>query len=97
VELALVTPISGFQWLSENRLGSTRPSGVCLLKKPTPPMQTVWYPFMARPLTQSAASKTAVFSLVVSLPAKRAAKRRACWPGRAGVGRNPAKKAWWAA
>ena len=43
------------------------------------------------------ASKTQVCSVVVSLPGKRTAKRRGCLPGWAGVGRKPAKNAWWAA
>jgi hypothetical protein len=42
----------------------------------------------------SGPSNTNVWSAVVSLPAKRAAKSRGCRPGAIGVGRKPAKKAW---
>src|SRR5919199_1782038 len=45
----------------------------------------------------SGSSKTQVSSEVVSLPSKRAAKRRGCGPGPVGVGGKPAKKEWCAA
>ena len=36
-----LTPIASLQWLSSKRPGSTDPSGVSLLKNPTPPMHAV--------------------------------------------------------
>ncbi len=70
------TPNSGSQCDSANRPGNTDPSGPCLLKKPTPPTHTEWYPAPASPETRSGVSYTKVREAVVSLPANRAANNR---------------------
>jgi len=52
---------------------------------------------VCNPAGMLSSSNTEVDGEVVSRPRKAVANRRGCRPGRAGVGRNPAKKAWWAA
>src|SRR5690348_4034108 len=73
VDVGDVTPNTGSQWLSANIPGSTDPIGLRLLKNPTPPTHTVWYPTEASPLTRSGLSNTHVSGVVVSLPPNRPA------------------------